>query len=234
MKFALSSLAVATLTIGAATAANAELYYGLGYTHNFESEGLKNSFDEVEIRSTEYLDGRGVYDSHSFNFETGKGVTATVGFPVKNNFAIEARYTYIADAIDSKLEINSTQPVYNEETGGIDIYDVKETFDFNADAHKFGVHGVYRHSLNEYVYAKGGVGITHTMYEQGGKYTQYLNNEVQNVEINMKPKKFKEARTELEASLGIGVRLSSCCNLELEYNSSAHNDSATASVVWRF
>lgn len=236
MKKVLSGFALAALAIGVTNAAHADLYYGVGYAESFGTAAVEEPFKEITTSTETNVTGSSTAYSDS-NYEVGNsGITAMVGFPVKNNFAIETRYTYVPDAVtyDIKTGGDALVLVGEGEEESLEVAPFTETADYKASVHKFGLHGVYRHSLNSFLYVKGGAGITYTVYDSKGVYVRTINGEEDARLVNIRPKKFKEQRAELEASLGFGVRLSSCCNIELEYNSSQYQESATASLVWRY
>jgi hypothetical protein len=220
-------LALSTLTLGIsgfATVSHAELYYGLGFSQmldggEFEEE-LKNDYKVISA----YQGYNAGLDKETIDISHGQGLTATIGFPIKNNLSLETRYSLYKDAVDVKTKISDS-----------DGYGNSYSFDTatKADAHKFGLHGVYRHSLNEYLYVKGAVGATYTMYDGEVKYKLSSKFDGES-EYSERTGKIEREKFSGEGSLGLGLRLTSCCNMELEYNTSKENDTASLSVMWRF
>lgn len=239
-KSSFSRLALTALALSAVSGvANAKLYYGLGYTHNLESPRGEQFFIDAVRGITDEAKTERLYIDHQYNHESKGGVTGFVGIPIKSNFAIEARYSMFNNWIDHSfaMQEQATRDVLdeNDEVVGVEegISDVR--YDFTTKGQKFGLHGVYRHSLNSFLYVKGGIGVTHTMTEGlRGNLTHTFNDEVISAKNNQIYKGYKDSRTDLEGSLGLGVRMTSCCNFEIEYNSSQYQETATASIVWQF
>lgn len=230
----------ACVTVAAAgiSVAQAESYYGLGYTQNF-----KNDRVEAVMRShlvSETLESTIPITGVDFQNNKNYGVTGVFGIPVKGNFAIEARYTYFNDFIDSSYRIDGINSSYDEELGEAFVDEIGNETIVRGDAHKFGLHGVYRHSLNSFLYAKGAVGATYTTADLKHTRNTYTNGTLTETEQNNLKyatgmgQKFKNNQFDVEATVGIGIRLTSCCNLELDYNSSKYQESATAQVVWHW
>lgn len=246
MKIKFTQIALCVATLSAIGAANADVYYGLGYTQNTKS-------DRVEAVLRSHLLDQTLAENFSptggvgFNYETNDGITAMIGFPVKNNFAIEARYTYFTNWIDSNTSVSGMELREYEATDEAEAYseliDVDKHSKFQADAHKIGLHGVYRHSLNSFIYAKGAAGVTFTTSDLNGKFTKTSYTEegetvdVENKDIkNIRAMgiKVKRDQLEVEATVGLGFRITSRINMELDYNASKHQETATAQVVWRW
>lgn len=248
MKIKLTQMALCVAATTAFGATNAQIYYGLGYTQNSKSDAADTVFraHALNLGVVESLKAETTaLDGMEYGYETNNGITAMVGFPIKNNFSIEARYTYFKDWIDAKYAVTGKRLVEveaEEEGGESSLYetDFRQQEQYQADAHKIGLHGVYRHSLNSVVYAKGAVGITYTTSDLKGTYTTMEGGETVSVDSkDMKSmtgigSKVERDQTNIEATIGIGFRITSRCNVELDYNTSKDQESATAQLVWRW
>ena len=230
-----------TMAIGGLFAANAqasEWYYGVG-GGQFEVRNL----GDFKVNNSN-IQASGSYDE-------GIGGTITVGRHIKGPFSIEASYTKVKGhdiaikGTDNSINYDSYESFLTN-NGELEIDEeieakllqasqngVDPTFktDLELEQDIYNVSATYRHQLNNTFYAKAKVGVSYydlkiksatTSNIYGSQDAKKTFNELNRDEI------------ELVGGVGIGARISSCCNIEVNYDSTADYQSVQGALVWRF
>lgn len=237
----LSKLALATTMIvgGAFSTANAsEWYYGIG-----GSQTEIRNLGDFKIKNAD-VQATGSYDE-------GLGATFTIGRHIKGPFAIEASYTKVSghevqiQGIDSNINYEQFESVLTN-NGEIEIdadleqqlLQAKEnglnqefTTYIDLDQDIYNVSATYRHQLNNTFYAKAKVGVSY--YDLKLKRAEQVNL-FGRQDVKDQFKNLNEDQIELVGGVGVGARLSSCCNIEVTYDSTADYQSVQGALVWRF
>lgn len=230
-----------TMAIGgvfASTAQASEWYYGVG-GGQFEVRNL----GDFKVNNSN-IQASGSYDE-------GVGGTITVGRHIKGPFSIEASYTKVKGhdisikGTDSSINYNSYESFLTN-NGELEIDEeieaklleasqngVDPTFktDLELEQDIFNVSATYRHQLNNTFYAKAKVGVSY--YDLKIKSAK-TSNIYGNQDVKKSFNELNRDEIELVGGVGIGARISSCCNIEVNYDSTADYQSVQGALVWRF
>ncbi len=213
-------------------------YYGVG-GGQFEVRNL----GDFKV-DTAQLSAKGTYDE-------GVGGTITIGRHIKGPFSIEASYTKVKGhdisikGNDSSINYDSYQ-AFLTNNGQIEIDDeieakliaarengVSSAFNTEIELEQdiFNLSATYRHQLGNTFYAKAKVGVSYyDLKVKNAKSTTVFGTS----ENNKMYANLNQDEIELVGGVGIGARLSSCCNIEVNYDSTADYQSVQGALVWRF
>lgn len=230
-----------TMAIGAVFSSNAqasEWYYGLG-GGQFEVRNL----GDFKINNSN-IQAAGSY-------KDGVGGTFTVGRHIKGPFSIEASYTKVKGhdisikGTDNSINYSSYESFLTN-NGELEIDEeieakllqasqngVDQTFktDLELEQDIFNVSATYRHQLNNTFYAKAKVGVSYYDLKVKSATTSNIYG------VTDTKKSFNDLNRdeiELVGGVGIGARISSCCNIEVNYDSTPDYQSVQGALVWRF
>lgn len=230
-----------TMAFGGVLATNAhanEWYYGVG-GGQFEVRNL----GDFKINNSS-INASGSYNE-------GVGGTITIGRHIKGPFSIEASYTKVKGhdiaikGTDSSINYSSYE-AFLTNNGEFEVDEEIEAqllkasengvdpafkTDLEMEQDIYNVSATYRHQLNNTFYAKAKVGVSY--YDLKIK-SATTSNIYGNQDVKKQFNNLNSDEIELVGGVGIGARLSSCCNIEVNYDSTADYQSVQGALVWRF